>query len=155
MDIRPIGVVIGPSEDEVNKNMWKGGVKGIIKVYEEFKEGLLGIENFSHIIVVSWLHKITEDQRKILVVKPLRMMELGFKLSELPTLGVFALHSPVRPNPIGITIVRLIKREDNLLFVEGLDLYDGTPILDLKGYYPYLPKDVRVPEWSKRLPRKV
>lgn len=86
MELRPIGVVIGPSEDEVNKNMWKGGIKGIIKVYEEFKEGLLGIENFSHIIVVSRLHKITEDQRKILIVKPLRMMDLGFKLNELPSL---------------------------------------------------------------------
>ncbi|QGR19809.1 tRNA (N6-threonylcarbamoyladenosine(37)-N6)-methyltransferase TrmO [Stygiolobus azoricus] len=150
MELRPIGVVIGPSEDEVNKNMWKGGVKGIIKIYEEFKEGLLGIENFSHIILVSWLHKITEDQRKILIVKPLRMTNLGFKLNELPALGVFALHSPIRPNPIGITIVKLIERKDNLLYVEGLDLYDGTPILDIKGYYPYDLKDVKIPKWLEK-----
>jgi tRNA (Thr-GGU) A37 N-methylase len=83
---------------------------------------------------------------------PTRLVKRGFKLEELPVLGVFALDSPTRPNPIGLTLVRFIGREGPRLRVKGLDLFDGTPILDIKGYRPeYRAEEFDLPEWYKKL----
>jgi tRNA (Thr-GGU) A37 N-methylase len=76
----------------------------------------------------------------------------GFKLEDLPLLGVFALDSPTRPNPIGLTLVHLLGRQGRLLKVSGLDYFDGTPILDIKGYRPnYRAEEFSVPDWYKNL----
>jgi tRNA (Thr-GGU) A37 N-methylase len=73
-------------------------------------------------------------------------------LEELPSLGVFALDSPTRPNPIGLTLVRLLGRQGRFLKVSGLDFFDGTPILDIKGYRPtYRADEFSVPDWYKKL----
>ena len=69
-------------------------------------------------------------------MKPRGLLRRGFKLEALPLLGVFALDSPTRPNRIGLTLVCVVKGEGNRLFVQGLDFFDGTPILDIKGYRP-------------------
>lgn len=75
-----------------------------------------------------------------------------FKLEELPFLGVFALDSPTRPNPIGLTLVRLVKREGSRLVVQDLDFFDGTPILDIKGYRPqYRTAKYTIPDWFRAL----
>ncbi|MEM0261719.1 MAG: TrmO family methyltransferase, partial [Nitrososphaerota archaeon] len=114
------------------------------------------IEEFSHIIVLAYLHKVTEEQKKVLKVKHKRLLKLGFSLDELPEVGVFCSDSPHRPVPIALTIVKLVRREENILHVEGLDLYDGTPILDIKPYTPErIIKDITLPEWYVKLKKKV
>ena len=104
-----------------------------------------GIESFSHIVVLFWLHKIKGRERDVLKVHPRRD-------TSLPFTGIFASRSPVRPNPIGMTVVRLVKREGNTLTVEGLDAIDGTPVLDIKPYIPegFAQSDIKIAGWSKK-----
>ena len=101
---------------------------------------------------LSYFHKLRPDQIGPLKVKPKRATRRGFRLEELPTLGVFALDSPTRPNPIGLTLVRLIKRQGRKLFVAGIDLFDGTPVIDIKPYQPdYQVNNYTMPEWYLKL----
>ncbi|MCF8885668.1 MAG: tRNA (N6-threonylcarbamoyladenosine(37)-N6)-methyltransferase TrmO, partial [Aigarchaeota archaeon] len=145
--IKPIGVVRTDVGDEFVKDSLEG-VVGRIEIFKEYEGGLEGIEEFSHIIVLAYLHKVTEEQKKVLKVKHKRLLKLGFSLDELPEVGVFCSDSPHRPVPIALTIVKLVRREENILHVEGLDLYDGTPILDIKPYTPErIIKDITLPEW--------
>ena len=124
----------------------------IIEVHPQYQEALEGIDGFSHIFVVSYFDKLRPEQIGPLKVKPRRLLCYGLKLEDLPLLGVFALDSPTRPNPIGLTLVKLIRRDQNQLHVEGLDLFDGTPILDIKPYREnYRSEDFEIPEWDKRL----
>lgn len=95
----------------------------------KFCRALDGIEGFSHIIVVFWMHGVKAKERLTLKVHPRRDCTI-------PLTGVFATRSPVRPNPIGITIVKLLIREKNILTIKGLDAIDGTPVLDIKPYIP-------------------
>ena len=102
--------------------------EGIIEILEEFAEGLLDIEGFSHLFVV-WVF----DRAG------------GFELTGVPPTdtrphGVFATRSPRRPNPLGLTVVRLLGREGRRLKVAGLDMLDGTPVLDLKPYLSSVPE---------------
>lgn len=113
-----------------------------IIVDEEFEDCLDGIEEFSHIIV-TFLTDIPEDARKTIK----RIHPAGIK--EAPLKGIFSSRSPVRPNPLAISIVKLIKREKNILEVEDLDAIDKTAILDIK---PFLgkwdaPKDSITAPW--------
>jgi len=97
------------------------------------------VEEFSHLILVTYLHK---SRGRPLVVRPKRV-------PGAPEVGVFATDSPDRPNPIGVTIVRLVRREGRLLYVEGVDLFDGTPVLDIKPFTPArCPADVKAPWWA-------
>jgi tRNA-Thr(GGU) m(6)t(6)A37 methyltransferase TsaA len=124
-----------------------GEVEGIVEVLPKFVEGLDGIEEYSHILLLSYLHK--QSDRNVLKVRPRRLLKLGLKLEELPIVGVFATDSPTRPNPIGLTLVRLIKRSNNILHVWGLDLFDETPIIDIKPYSSnYRAVDYKVPLWA-------
>jgi len=157
INVKPIGIVhVELSDDEVKNSWFKGGVKGVVEVYPEYEDGLYGIEGFSHVLLVTWLHKVTDDQRRTLLVKPRRLVQLGFKLDELPLMGVFVCDSPHRPNPIGLTIVRLIERRGRFLYVDGLDLYDKTPVLDIRALTPeYCPDKLSVPGWFKELKNRV
>jgi len=105
-----------------------------------------GIEDFSHIMVLYWAHLVPEERRLTTRVHP-----VGNK--EFPLVGVFATHSPVRPNSILVTVVRLVERTGNILKVTGLDALDGSPILDIKPYDPERQnlKDVRVPGWMREI----
>lgn len=149
IDVRPIGVVrVNVSDDEVRNSWISEGVEGIVEVFPEFQAGLEGIDGFSHIILITWLHKVKSEHRSVLKVRPRRLARFGIPLSELPLVGVFASDSPVRPNPIGVSIVELIGRCGGTLYVKGLDLFDGTPVLDIKAYTPdRAVSGVRVPEW--------
>ena len=111
-----------------------------------YSRALDGIESFSHIIVIFWLHKIRTIQRSMVKVHPRKDISL-------PLTGIFATRSPVRPNPIGITVVKLIKRESNILSVTGLDAIDGTPVLDIKPYIPeeLSESEIRVPTWLEKV----
>jgi tRNA-Thr(GGU) m(6)t(6)A37 methyltransferase TsaA len=123
-----------------------------LKIFPEFEAALEGIDGYTHLFVIGYFHKLRPDQIGPLQVKPRRLVNRGFKLEDLPSLGVFALDSPTRPNPIGLTLVRLLERQGRFLKVSGLDFFDGTPILDIKGYRPeYRADDFDLPAWYKKL----
>lgn len=92
------------------------------------------------------MHKVDEDRHSLLKVHPENK-------KELPLVGVFATRSPVRPNPIGVTVVKLLERQENVLKVLGLDAYDGTPVLDIKPYLRRgdLIEEAIMPDWLLRL----
>jgi len=127
-------------------------LQGELEIYPEFEPALEGIDGYSHLFVLGYFDRLRADQIGPLQVKPRRLVNRGFKLEELPLLGVFALDSPTRPNPIGLTLVRLLGRQGRFLKVSGLDYFDGTPILDIKGYRPnYRVDEFTVPDWHKKL----
>lgn len=129
----------------------KGGLEGELEIFPEFAEGLDGIEGYSHLFVIAYFDRLRPEQIGPLKVKPRGLLRRGFTLDELPLLGVFALDSPTRPNPIGLTLVRFLRRNGNRLFVDGLDFFDRTPILDIKGYGPnYRAEDFALPEWFRK-----
>jgi tRNA-Thr(GGU) m(6)t(6)A37 methyltransferase TsaA len=127
-------------------------LEGELEVFPEFEPALEGIDGYSHLFVLAYFNRLRPDQIGPLQVKPRRLVNRGFKLDELPLLGVFALDSPTRPNPIGLTLVRFLERRGRFLKVTGLDFFDGTPILDIKGYRPsYRVDDFSLPDWHKKL----
>ena len=102
--------------------------EGVIEVAPEFEEGLLDIEGFSHLLIL-WVFDRSD----------------GYQLTGRPPSddrehGVFATRSPYRPNPIGLTAVELVRRDGNRLHVRGIDMLDGTPVLDIKPYLSSLPE---------------
>ena len=111
----------------------------------ELTQALEGITGFSHVFVLFWLHEITSRERKTLTVHPRGRRDL-------PLVGVFATRTNLRPNPIGLTLVEVVRVEGNVLTVRGLDAFDRTPVLDLKPFdFWDIAKDVRVPEWWLKL----
>jgi tRNA-Thr(GGU) m(6)t(6)A37 methyltransferase TsaA len=147
---KSIGVVRTAATNEKIKE--KRDAEGELEIYPEFEEGLDGVDGYSHLFVIVYLDRLRPEQIGPLKVKPRGLLRKGFKLEELPLVGVFALDSPTRPNPMGLTLVRLIKREGNRLRVQGLDFFDGTPILDIKGYNPdYRAESYTLPQWYTRL----
>ncbi len=124
------------------------GDESTIRIYPEYCQGLLGLDAYSHIIILYWLHlRDNEKHRKTLRVIPRRH-------EGAPLTGVFACRSPSRPNPIGLSVVELLAVEDCRLRVRGLDAFKDSPIIDIK---PYLPRadsipDAKVPKWTLRGP---
>jgi tRNA-Thr(GGU) m(6)t(6)A37 methyltransferase TsaA len=122
-----IGVIHSPFKDAKGMPIQPSGAKGIsgtIVIKENYIEGLKDLEGFSHIILIYHFHL---SDGYSLMVKPF----LDDKLH-----GVFATRAPKRPNPLGISIVRLLRIEGNILSVEDVDIIDGTPLLDIKPYVP-------------------
>jgi tRNA-Thr(GGU) m(6)t(6)A37 methyltransferase TsaA len=124
------------------------GEESKVKIYDEYCSGLLGIDEYSHIILLYWLHERDDEKnRNVLQVYPHRHSVKSLR-------GVYACRSPSRPNPIGLTIVELLKVEGCELTVKGLDALKGSPIIDIKPYstrsdcYP----NARIPDWSKQGP---
>ena len=109
------------------KQGWEKVVSDIV-VNSSLAEALDGLEEFSHIIVLYWMHRAASGK------VPLKIHPMGKQ--ELPLVGLFATRSPHRPNPIGKATVRLLQRQGNILKVEGLDAFDGTPVIDIKPYLP-------------------
>jgi tRNA-Thr(GGU) m(6)t(6)A37 methyltransferase TsaA len=132
----PIGIVRTDLTNAEVKESWPNGTKAEIEVFAEYAEGLDGIDALTNLMVLFYLNEITEDERKILKVRPRRLIRHGLRPEDMPLLGVFCLDSPIRPNPIGLTIVRFLGRNRNILRVSGLDAYNGTPVLDIKPYKP-------------------
>ena len=140
----PIGRVINDVEYP-NHVQWETITSQVV-IAPQLVEALDGIDGFSHIVIIFYLHKVDEDRRSLLKVHPENK-------EELPLVGVFATRSPVRPNPIGITVVKLLERQENVLKVLGLDAYDGTPVLDVKPYLRRgdLIEEATMPDWLLRL----
>src|SRR3990172_3706204 len=126
-------------------------VEGRVEVHPEFADGLDGIEGFSHVFLLAYFHKVPDDARGLLKVKPRRLLREGASLVWIPTLGVFATDSPARPNSIGLTLVKLVARDGNVLVVKGLDLFDRTPPIHIKPYRTdYKVETHWVPMWSSK-----
>ena len=142
--ISPIGYVISQAKGSEVRD--KNRISKII-IFNKFIEALKGLEKFSHFYVLFWLDKISTKDL------PLNVHPRGRK--ELPLVGVFATRSMFRPNPIGLTIVKIIKVENNVLFVSGLDAFDLSPVLDIKPYdFWDKNKDISVPEWWQSLEKE-
>ncbi len=152
--MRPVGVIhTRISQDEIREH--RKGSSSEIEIFPEFEDALDGIEGFSHVIVVAWLNQLRPEQIGRLKVKPRGLLRHGLSLDELPLVGVFSLDSPTRPNPIGLSLVPLLRREGRVLTVSDLDYFDGTPVLDLKPYQSsYRADSYKVPDWHERLLRK-
>ena len=124
MEFKPIGTVHSPYKEKTDAPIQPkfSEEHGQIEIFPEFTDGLKDLEGFSHIWVLFVFHKSE-----------------GFKLQVKPYLddverGVFACRTPRRPNPIGMSLVKLENRKDNILNVKGLDMLDGSPVLDIKPY---------------------
>ncbi len=154
MVLKPIGIVkTGVGDTELRE---KRVVEGVLEISSEFEAALEGIDGYSHLFLICYFNKLRAEQIGPLQVKPRGLVRRGFKLEELPLLGVFALDSPTRPNPIGLSLVELVRREGRRIFVKGIDYFDGTPILDIKGYRAEYRTDVfGLPEWHLKLLEKV
>jgi tRNA-Thr(GGU) m(6)t(6)A37 methyltransferase TsaA len=129
--MRPVGFVRSPYTETAQIPKGRGAqheAEGFIQIAAEFEAGLLDIEGFSHLFVI-WVFDRAE----------------GFELTGTPPTdtrphGVFATRSPRRPNPLGLSVVRLLGRKGRRLRVAGLDMLDGTPVLDLKPYLSSVPE---------------
>lgn len=128
MEIRlqPIGWVSNAIKYPAKGVNWRE-VVSTIEIEPRWAEGLDGIEEFGHILVVFWFHLAQKE--------PLLKVHPRGDPSR-PLRGVFSTRAPVRPNRIGVTVVKLLERRGNTLRVQGLDAFDGTPVLDIKPYFP-------------------
>jgi tRNA-Thr(GGU) m(6)t(6)A37 methyltransferase TsaA len=127
VNYRPIGVIHSPFtdlEDMPIQPTGKAGAPGTAELFPEFAEGLKDLEGFTHVILLYHLHQV---RRTDLTVTPF--------LGSEPR-GVFATRAPTRPNPIGLSIVKLVRVEANRLHLGHVDILDGTPLLDIKPYVP-------------------
>jgi tRNA-Thr(GGU) m(6)t(6)A37 methyltransferase TsaA len=122
---RPIGIIhsehISPEKTPIQPT-YAGSCVGRVEMFPEFAEGLRDLEGFSHIYLIYYFHKAGAAK---LIVKPF--------LQDVDR-GVFATRAPCRPNAIGVSIVRLLRRDGRVLHVEEVDMLDGTPLLDIKPY---------------------
>jgi tRNA-Thr(GGU) m(6)t(6)A37 methyltransferase TsaA len=141
IEMRPIGFVsrASPGENERDRSL-------VAKVVlnEDLAPALDGIEEWSHIYVIFWLDRVVHTAEP----------ELHHRGDGV---GIFAARSPIHPNPVGLTLVELVKREGNVLWVRGLDAYDGTPVLDIKPYPDWeqghlrVVTDFEIPGWLARI----
>jgi tRNA-Thr(GGU) m(6)t(6)A37 methyltransferase TsaA len=125
MTFKPIGII--HSEHKSNhaipiQPVFACGCRGIAELLPEFEKGLKDIDGFSHLHLLYYMHKADAPA---LIVKPY----LGDQLR-----GIFATRSPKRPNPIGLSVVRLIRRDGCRLYLDDVDILDGTPLLDIKPF---------------------
>ena len=116
MTISPIAHAYTTDEEDVMR----------VEVLPEYSDALLRIENLSGLSILFWMSELDPQQRSTMQVHPMAEMDR-------PLYGVFAVRNPMRPNPIGVTEVELIRREGNSLYVRGLDAFDGSPVIDIKS----------------------
>jgi len=163
MLLRPVGVVRSPLKEpslvaESGDLEWRPRKAGIGDSREVISElvidsslaGILdGIEDFSHLLVLYWAHRVAPEGRSIIKAHP-----MGRK--DLPLVGIFATCSPARPNTICATVVRLVKCKENVLKVQGLDALDGSPLIDIKPYIPsyYHADNVKRADWMLQIERE-
>lgn len=143
------------TDDEVRKGL-SDPAEVEVEIYPEYMDALDGLEGFSHVFVLGYFHKLRPEQIGPLKVRPKRLVKLGLKLEELPYVGDFTLDSPTRPNPIGLSLVRLLGiSEGRRLRVSELEYFDGTPVLDIKPYQAgYRVKEYKIPKWNSDLALK-
>ena len=139
MRVRAIGIVRSEIKQPARRDFEEAVSEVVID--SSLAEALDGLEEFSHIIVLYWMHQVASGK------VPLKVHPMGRK--EVPLKGLFATRTPNRPNPIGKATVRLLQRQGNILKVKGLDAIDGSPVIDIKPYIPGYDSvaDAKVPQW--------
>jgi tRNA-Thr(GGU) m(6)t(6)A37 methyltransferase TsaA len=144
MTITPIGYVRSPIKEPTHERLNLKEIISEIVINENLTEALDGIEEFSHIIVLYWMHRAIREKKR------LKTHPMG--RTDVPEQGIFAVRTPNRPNPIGKSTVSLLERRGNILKIQGLDAIDGTPVIDIKPYIPGYDsaKDARTPDWIIR-----
>jgi len=125
--MKEIGVIHTPLHEKEDAPIQsaRSTIPGTVEVFPQYEEGLDGIEEFSHIYLLYGFHR--SQQQVSLKVKPFLDDQLH---------GLFSTRHPCRPNPLGLSVVRLVEKKGNVLFFEGADMLDGTPLLDIKPYIP-------------------
>ena len=144
--VQPVGYVRRPGEPDVDPEaFYDPFVETALEILPRWEEALEGIEEYSHLFVIFLLDRVRRAR------KPRSHVPEGRE--GLPDVGLFATRTPRRPNPLGVSAPRLLRREENILWVSGIDAWPGTPILDIKGYAPRddLRLEATVPEWLERL----
>jgi len=124
---KPIGIIHTPFSEPVGipiQGALRTDLEGEVEIFPEFQDGLKDVDGFSHLILIYYFDKVNSFS---LVSKPF--------LDETPR-GVFSIRGPRRPNPIGMTVVQLLSVQQKRLRVAGIDMVDGTPLLDIKPYFP-------------------
>ena len=146
MDCRPIGTVRSSVTEPVDEG-W-GQVVAEIHLEPDLASGLLGLETYSHALIVFQMHLSTFDPATDLRRRPRGR-------ADWPLVGIFAQRAKHRPNPIGVSAVKVLGVEGNVLKVQGLDAVDGTPVLDIKPYFPEYDRveAPRVPGWVAEVMR--
>lgn len=139
-----MGVVRSPVTEPVDHG-W-GLVTSEIELESAYHGALRGLEDFSHAVIVCLLHRARYQPELHRVRRPRGQ-------ADMPEVGIFAQRAKDRPNPIGLTAVEIVAVDGDRLTVRGLDAVDGTPVLDIKPYYPIYDRveSPRVPEWVGRL----
>lgn len=139
--LKPIGFV----KNKVKKPRFGGFANEISEIIlkKKFTNALNGIEDYSHVLVIYWMDKV-----KNYVISHRPQGNPG-----VPVVGIFACRCPARPNPIAVSTVKLMKRKENKIKVKGLDVLDGTPVLDIKPYWPQYDKvkNEKIPDWVNKL----
>lgn len=139
---KPIGIIHSPFQETKGTPIQPPGaegVKGRVEVFPEYVEGLIDVEEFSHIILIYHFHLSKKFSLKL---KPFMDDEVH---------GVFSIRAPSRPNPIGVSVVQLVSVEDNILYIQDVDIVDGTPLLDIKPYVPQFDiRDVKKFGWLEK-----
>lgn len=146
---RPITIrAIGRVRNSVRKMKREGwdSVVSEIVLNRTYEEALTGVEDYSHLLVIFWMSRVRGSRKGMKKIHPKSR-------KDLPLVGIFATRTQYRPNPLGLTLVKLLGREKTVLRVRGLDALNGTPVIDVKPISPHheFPKNVRVPEWYHRL----
>ncbi|TSC81913.1 MAG: hypothetical protein G01um101420_696 [Parcubacteria group bacterium Gr01-1014_20] len=113
-------------------------------INDEYQDALTGLDDYSHIFVIYWMHNVKTCD--------IRHVPQG-KVGEVPEVGIFACRCPGRPNPIGLSLAKIMSIKGSVVTVRGLDVIKDTPILDLKPYTPQYDSavDVKVPDWVNKL----
>jgi len=137
VNYRPIGIIHSPFKEHVGiprQAVGASEIKASIEIFAEFSEGLQDLDGFSHILVIFHMHMIKASRLK------------AYPPWDGQEHGVFATRSPYRPNPIGLSVVSLESIANNILHISGVDMADGSPVLDIKPYIPDLnpTEDVRI-----------
>jgi len=125
-----------------------------LEIFDEFIPAMLNLEHFSHIITLWWISGMdTKENRKNLQGHPRVKLDVNI---QTPLSGIFTTRSPRRPNPIGLTIVKILKIEGNKIYIAHHDAFDYTPLIDIKPYIPNSDsiQNVKLPEWFESLKEK-
>ena len=138
---KPIGTISTPFEEPEGipiQGALRTDIEGSVEILPEFVDGLKDIDGFSHLFLLYYFHRVKEYK---LVARPF--------MDDTPR-GVFSIRGPRRPNPIGLTVVRLLERNDRILRIGGVDMVNGTPLLDITPYFPDIDAHQKVRTgWAK------
>ncbi|MFN2127320.1 MAG: tRNA (N6-threonylcarbamoyladenosine(37)-N6)-methyltransferase TrmO [Anaerolineales bacterium] len=146
IELEVVGSVVSPVKEPVDEN-W-GDIISEIVLEKKYTDGLIGLEDFSHAVIIYFMHLATDKNRVKIIRRPQGR-------DDMPFVGIFSQRAKRRPNPVGVTAVKIIKVENNSLKVLGLDAINGTPVLDIKPYYPRdRVENPIIPEWVYRLMNK-